>query len=146
LVQCALYYTRSLDAAVELAQAILAEAWLEHGHDVLWFDEEKWKDSLAKKMRDRLRLLRRQRERRRERETAYGEEITERQQTAADPEETRAAREIRERLEAAVVKLPPARRNAYRLHQTGLSHKEIGQYLGITPGSSAVEVAKATAF
>src|SRR3954463_13165587 len=47
VLQCALRYTRDRDAAEDVAEAVLAQLWIDHGEEMLRYDEEPLKEFLG---------------------------------------------------------------------------------------------------
>ena len=75
--------------------------------------------------------------------TADLEEAEEIPDTRRDPESELCERDRRERLRAAVRRLPPGARQVVALSLEGLSHREIGEVLGVTENNVAVRLTRA---
>src|SRR3954470_19547976 len=73
LLGCTRRHVRNQDDAEELSQAMVAELWISHGEDMLWYDDEAFKASLPDVVRRRVIALRRRARRRRAFEAAYQE-------------------------------------------------------------------------
>ena len=63
--------------------------------------------------------------------------------TRRDPESELCDRDRRERLRAAVRRLPPVARQVVALSLEGLSHRDIGDVLGLTENNVAVRLTRA---
>lgn len=75
--------------------------------------------------------------------TADLEEAEEIPDTRRDPESDLCDRDRRERLRDAVRRLPPGARQVVALSLEGLSHREIGEVLGLTENNVAVRLTRA---
>lgn len=71
------------------------------------------------------------------------EEAGEIADTRRNPESELCERDRRERLRAAVRRLPPGARQVVALSLEGLSHREIGDVLGLTENNVAVRLTRA---
>jgi len=71
------------------------------------------------------------------------EEAGEIPDTRRDPESELCDRDRRERLRAAVRRLPPVARQVVALSLEGLSHRDIGDVLGLTENNVAVRLTRA---
>ncbi|HYH47524.1 MAG TPA: sigma-70 family RNA polymerase sigma factor [Thermoanaerobaculia bacterium] len=71
------------------------------------------------------------------------EEAGEIPDTRRDPESELCDRDRRERLREAVRRLPPVARQVVALSLEGLSHREIGEVLGVTENNVAVRLTRA---
>ena len=75
--------------------------------------------------------------------TADLDEAEEIPDTRRDPESELCDRDRRERLREAVRRLPPGARQVVALSLEGLSHREIGEVLGLTENNVAVRLNRA---
>ena len=75
--------------------------------------------------------------------TADLDEAEEIPDTRRDPESELCDRDRRERLREAVRRLPPGARQVVALSLEGLSHREIGEVLGLTENNVAVRLTRA---
>jgi len=75
--------------------------------------------------------------------TADLDEAEEIADTRRDPESELCERDRRERLRAAVRRLPPGARQVVALSLEGLSHREIGEVLGLSENNVAVRLTRA---
>jgi RNA polymerase sigma factor (sigma-70 family) len=75
--------------------------------------------------------------------TATLDEAEEIPDTRRDPESELCDRDRRERLRAAVRRLPAGARQVVALSLEGLSHREIGEVLGLTENNVAVRLTRA---